>query len=62
MSRAGRAAIAAGQKARWGKIKGANIEVATKKRRKMTAAWRAKIANAARKRWARAKAQGLNRL
>jgi hypothetical protein len=62
MSRYGRAAIAAGQKARWAKIKGKAMEVMPKKRRKMSTAGKVKIAAAARKRWAEAKAEGKNRL
>lgn len=61
MSRAGRAAIAAGARARWAKIKGtapAASDKPAKKRRKMSAAVKAKIAAAARARWAKAKAAG----
>ena len=58
MSAAGRARIAAAQKARWANVKAAGAEAAPKKRRKMNAAWRAKIAAAARARWAKAKAAG----
>jgi len=59
-SAAGRAAIAAGQRARWAKIKGTKDKASapTKKRRKMSAAAKAKIAAAARARWATAKAAG----
>jgi hypothetical protein len=58
MSAAGRAAIAAGQKARWAKAKGTKGKASApvKKRRKMSAAAKAKIAAAARARWAKAKA------
>jgi hypothetical protein len=56
MSAAGRARIAAGQKARWAKKKG------TKGKRKMSAAGRARIAAAARARWKAAKAAGRTRL
>ena len=63
MSVAGRAAIAAAQKARWAKIKGEKPAAkmpAT--RRKMSAAARAKIAAAAKARWAKAKAAGKKKL
>jgi hypothetical protein len=56
MSAAGRARIAAGQKARWAKKKG------KKGRKKMSAAGRARIAAAARARWKAAKAAGRSRL
>ena len=64
MSTAGRAKIAAAQKARWAKIKGRKsaAKPVKKARRKMSAAGRAKIAAAARARWAKAKAQGKNSL
>jgi hypothetical protein len=62
MSAAGRARIAAGQKARWAKVKGAKVEAAPKKRRKMSAGGRARMAAAAKARWAKAKAAGKNRL
>jgi hypothetical protein len=62
MSAAGRARIAAAQKARWAKVKGAKVEAAPKKRRKMSAAGRARMAAAAKARWAKAKAAGKNRL
>ena len=58
MSAAGRAAVAAAQKARWAKInkdKKAAKPVARKKW-KMSAAGRAKIATAAKARWAKVKA------
>jgi len=59
MSAAGRAAVAAAQKARWAKIKAAKPATkAPAKRRKMSAAARAKIAAAAKARWAKAKAAG----
>jgi hypothetical protein len=58
MSAAGRARVAAAQRARWAKIKG----TPTKPKRKMSAGWRAKIAAAAKKRWALAKAAGKSRL
>jgi hypothetical protein len=64
MSAAGRAKIAAAQKARWAKVKGRKsvAKPVKKARRKMSAAGRAKIAAAARARWKKAKAQGKNSL
>jgi hypothetical protein len=62
MSAAGRARIAAAQKARWAKVKGAKVKAGPKKRRKMSAAGRARMAAAAKARWAKAKAAGKNRL
>jgi hypothetical protein len=59
ISAAGRLAIAAAQKLRWSKVKGAKPKTA---KRKMSAAGRAKIAAAAKKRWAKAKAAGKNSL
>ncbi len=59
MSAAGRAAIAAGARKRWAKVKG---QGAGQPRRKMSAAARAKIAAAARARWKAAKAAGKTRL
>ena len=57
MSAAGRAAVAAAQKARWAKIKTAKTAAkAPTKKRKMSAAGRAKIAATARARWAKIKA------
>ena len=61
MSAAGRARIAAGQKARWAKIKGKKAD-APKKHHKMSAAGRARIAAAAKARWAKAKAAGKTKL
>jgi hypothetical protein len=61
MSAAGRARIAAGQKARWAKKKGIK-PTAKKARRKMSAAAKAKISAAAKARWAKAKASGKKRL
>ena len=58
MSAAGRAKIAAAQKARWAKTKKVKVVPAVKKKRKMSAAGRAKIAAAAKARWAKAKAAG----
>jgi len=60
MSAAGRAAVAAAQKARWAKIKARKpaIKPAAKKKRTMSAAAKAKIAAAAKARWAKAKAEG----
>jgi len=67
MSAAGRAKIAAAQKARWAKVKGeksehSNSEAAPKKKRKMSAAGRTRMAAAAKARWVKAKAAGKNRL
>jgi len=56
ISAAGRARIAAAQKARWAKVKGKTGK------RTMSASARAKIAKAAKARWAKAKAAGKNRL
>jgi hypothetical protein len=59
MSAAGRARIAAAQRARWAKVNAAKGSAAPKsKKRTMNAAARAKIAAAARARWAKAKAAG----
>lgn len=58
MSAAGRAKIAAAQKARWAKQKGQVAKGPKPARRKMSAAAKAKIAAAAKARWAKAKAQG----
>jgi hypothetical protein len=63
MSAAGRAAVAAAQKARWAKIKGAKPVVkAPAKKRKMSAAGRARISAAAKARWAKVKGAGKKRL
>ena len=63
MSAAGRAVIAAGQKARWAKVNGTVAEKPAKQgRRKMSAAGRARISAAAKKRWKLAKAAGKTRL
>ena len=63
MSAAGRARIAAAQKARWAKIKGAKpAPKAPAKKRTMSAAGRARISAAAKARWAKAKAAGKKRL
>lgn len=72
MSAAGRAKIAAAQKARWAKVAAErdlkkssqdNKKKHLKKNgRKMSAAWRAKIAAAAKARWAKAKAEGKTKL
>ena len=53
ISTAGRARIAAAQRARWAKVKG---KVITSKKRTMSAAARKKIAAAQRARWAKVKA------
>ena len=58
MSAAGRAKIAAAQKARWAKAKGQKVEQSQPKKRKMSAAGRARISAAAKARWAKAKAAG----
>jgi len=57
MSAAGRAKIAAAQKARWAKAKGVRSAKPAKKR-KMSAAAKARISAAAKARWAKAKAAG----
>ncbi len=63
VSAAGRARMAAAQKARWAKLKGKRGAGSGRKpRRKMSAAGRARIAAAARERWKKAKAAGKNRL
>lgn len=62
MSAAGRAAIAAAQKARWAKLSGKTAKPGTRGRRKMSAAARAKIAATAKARWAKVKAAGRNSL
>ena len=64
MSAAGRAKIAAAQKARWAKVKGRKsvAKPVKKARRKMSASARAKIAAAAKARWKKAKAAGKNTL
>ena len=66
MSAAGRARIAAAQRARWAKYNAAKGSPArannSKPRRKLSAAAKAKIAAAARARWAKAKASGRSRL
>jgi hypothetical protein len=64
---AGRAAIAAAQRARWAKLKGmkqAGAAPASKPsgKRKLSAATRKAMAAAAKARWARAKAAGKSRL
>jgi len=62
MSAAGRAAIAAAQRARWAKQKSKPGAAPKRRRRRMSAAARAKIAAAAKARWAKAKAAGKSRL
>jgi hypothetical protein len=64
MSAAGRARIAAAQKARWAKFHSVKktAKAGARPGRKMNAAARAKIAAAARARWARAKAAGKKKL
>ena len=61
MSAAGKARIAAAQRARWAKEKGKKGG-ASKPKRTMSAAVRAKMAAAAKARWAKAKAEGKKRL
>ena len=56
ISAAGRARIAAAQRARWAKIKGKHAKAATPKKRTMSAAARKKIASAQRARWAKVRA------
>lgn len=65
VSAAGRARIAAAQRARWAKFrggKGGPAKAKGGKTRTMSAAAKAKIAAAARARWAKAKAAGKNSL
>jgi hypothetical protein len=59
MSAAGRAKVAAAQKARWAKAK---KKAAPKAKSKMSAAGRARIAAAAKARWAKVKAAGKTKL
>ena len=59
MSAAGRARVAAAQKARWAKIKGAKPAVkAPVKKRTMSAAAKARLSALAKARWAKIKAAG----
>jgi hypothetical protein len=59
MSAAGRARVAAAQKARWAKIKGAKPAVkAPAKKHTMSVAAKAKLSAAAKARWAKIKAAG----
>ena len=59
MSAAGRAKIAAAQKARWAKVQGAKPAAkAPVKKRRMSAAAKAKLSASAKARWAKAKATG----
>jgi hypothetical protein len=59
MSAAGRAAIAAGARKRWARVKGAKPGEPSKTgRRKMSAAARARMSAFARARWRKAKAAG----
>jgi hypothetical protein len=62
MSAAGRARIAAAQKARWAKVKGKGGKPVKKGKRTMSAAAKAKISASAKLRWKKAKAAGKNRL
>jgi uncharacterized protein YoxC len=58
MSAAARAKIAAGQRARWAKVKGSKSAMALvlKPKRQMSAAAKAKISAAAKARWAKVRA------
>jgi hypothetical protein len=59
ISAAGRARIAAAQRARWAKQRGTRAsKIAAKPRRKVSAAARKRLAKAAKARWAKAKAAG----
>ena len=64
MSAAAIARISAAQKARWAKIKRAtgSTSAGPKRRRRMTAAGRARLAEIARARWKSARAQGKSTL
>jgi len=64
MSRAARAKIRAGQKARWAEIKGLvrPAKLAHKPKRKMSAAAKARLSAIARARWKKARAQGKRKL
>jgi hypothetical protein len=64
MSRAGRAAIAAGARARWAKIKGTTTPATTarKPKPKMSAAGRARLSAMAKARWKKARAAGKSTL
>jgi hypothetical protein len=62
LSAAGRAAIIAGTKARWAKLKAEKGEAGPRKRRKMSAAAKAKFSEIAKARWAKARAAGKNTL
>ena len=63
MSPAGRARIAAAQRARWARMKtGGNGAVTRKLRRRMSAAAKARLAAVARARWKKARAAGRNAL
>jgi len=64
MSAAAKARIAAGQRARWAKVKGRDAapDKIVKKKRKVDAATRARLAAVARARWAKVKAEGKSAL
>jgi hypothetical protein len=65
MSAAGRAKVAAAQKARWAKIKAAKVKPAAKPAKKkftMSAAAKAKLSALAKARWAKIKATGKKKL
>ena len=61
MSRAGRARIAAAQRARWAKQRAVKAKPVNKKR-KMSAAARAKLSAMAKERWKKAKSAGKTKL
>jgi hypothetical protein len=58
MSAAAKAKIAAAQRARWAKQRGAGAKATAKPRRKMSAAVCKRLAQLAKARWAKAKAAG----
>jgi hypothetical protein len=64
LSAAAKARIAAGQRARWAKIKGRTAAPANgrKRKRRVSAATKARLAAVARARWAKAKAAGKSAL
>jgi hypothetical protein len=62
MSAAGRAKIAAAQRARWAKQRGSQPANPAKARRMMSAAAKKRLAQLAKARWAKAKAAGKARL
>jgi hypothetical protein len=64
MSAEAKARIAAGQRARWARLKGGKSEavIEVKAKRKVSAATKARLAAVARARWAKAKASGKSAL